>query len=70
MSTNLTSLRMALMNGARTCNLVSPAKMTAVQRTQYEHAHICLEQLGELLLNEGDFRHDALSLLDKIRKMR
>lgn len=61
---------MALMQGARTCNLVSPARMNEKQRGQYEEAHIFLEQLGERLVEAGDFSYEAVSIIDKIARMR
>lgn len=70
MSTNLIEMREALMRGVRTCNMVSPAKMTAEQRDQYAQAHLFLEQLGERLVDAGDFLCNAVSTVDRIRRMR
>lgn len=61
---------MALLQGARTCNLVSPANMDERQRGQYEEAHIFLEQLGERLVEVGDFYTEAVSIIDKVRRKR
>lgn len=70
MITNLGDMRLALMHGARTCNLVSPAKMNPEQVSQYEQAHLFLEQLGERLIEAGDFHINAVSIIDRIRRMR
>lgn len=70
MNTKLDEVRAALIDGARTCNLVSPATMNATQLGHYEAAHRCVEQLGELLVEAGDFRSNTVSLLDRIRRMR
>lgn len=70
MITNLVEMREALMRGVRTCNMVSPAKMTAEQYDQYAQAHLFLEQLGERLVEAGDFRQEAVSLIDKVRRKR
>ena len=70
MITRLHRLREKLIDGVRTCNLVSPATMNAEQRGHYEAAHRCVEQLGELLIEAGDFHYETVSLLDRIRRMR
>lgn len=59
-----------MVEGVVSCNLASPALMNAEQLAIYEHAQLSVEHIGELLVAEGDFREQALSTLDRIRKLR
>jgi len=70
MITNLSEMRSALMRGVRTCNLVSPAKMNPEQADQYAQAHLFLEQLGERLVEAGDFHTQAVSIIDRVMRKR
>lgn len=70
MSTNLNRLRVVMAEGIHSCNIASPADMNSVQLAIYVQAQQHVEQIGEILLEEGECRQQALSTLDRIRKMR
>lgn len=57
-------------DGISVCAAFSPAKMTRDQVSQYEQAHIFLEQVTEKLIEAGDFRYEAVSTIDKARHKR
>lgn len=68
MSTNLNRLRAVMIDGIHSCNIVSPADMNSAQLAIYVQAQQHVEQIGEILLEEGECKQQALSLLDKISK--
>ena len=70
MTMTLIEMRATLMNGTSACAAFSPAKMTRDQVSQYEQAHIFLEQVAETLIEAGDFRYEAASTIDKARRER